>query len=87
MAFHLYILYSATKEGYYIGHTGDNLNERLRKHNSHHKGFTGKFNDWKIAYNEVFETKEQAYAREREIKAWKSKKRITELIAGSEHSA
>ena len=86
MAFHLYILYSETKQQYYIGHTGDELQERLRKHNSNHKGFTGKVNDWKIVYTESFETKELAYKREREIKSWKSKTRIEKLIS-SEHSA
>ncbi len=42
MPYHLYILFSALRNSYYIGHTGDELNERLRKHNSNHKGFTGK---------------------------------------------
>jgi putative endonuclease len=86
MPFHLYILYSSTRDKYYIGHTGDYLEERLRKHNSNHKGFTGKINDWKIVYTEVFETKEAAYKRERQIKSWKSKSKIERLI-GSQHSA
>jgi putative endonuclease len=85
MTFHLYILYSKTLDRYYIGYTGDTLEERLRKHNSNHKGFTGKANDWKIVYTESYSSKELAYAREREIKSWKSKQRIIELI-GSEHS-
>ena len=86
MSFHLYILYSPSKDKYYIGHTGDDLNERLRRHNSDHKGFTGRVGDWRIVYTEEFRTKEDAYKREREIKAWKSKKRI-ELLIGSGHSA
>ena len=86
MDFHLYILYSASRDQYYIGHTGDSLEERLRKHNSNHKGFTGNVNDWKIVYTEVYSSKEEAYKREREIKSWKSKTRIQKLI-GSGHSA
>jgi putative endonuclease len=86
MPFHLYILFSSNRDKYYIGHTGDYLEERLRKHNSNHKGFTGKINDWKIVYTEVFETKEAAYKRERQIKSWKSRSKIKKLI-GSEHSA
>ncbi|MBN1637413.1 MAG: GIY-YIG nuclease family protein, partial [Ignavibacteriales bacterium] len=59
---------------------------RLKKHNSNHKGFTGKTNDWKIVYSEIFQTKEKAYAREREVKKWKSRKKIETLIRkGSEH--
>ncbi|MBL7910664.1 MAG: GIY-YIG nuclease family protein [Bacteroidia bacterium] len=38
---HLYILFSPSKNKYYVGHTGDDLVERIRKHNSNHKGFTG----------------------------------------------
>ncbi|MFN8143949.1 MAG: GIY-YIG nuclease family protein [Bacteroidia bacterium] len=41
------------------------MEERLRKHNSNHKGYTGKFNDWEIAHIEEFENKMLAYARER----------------------
>ena len=85
MIFYLYILYSATKNRYYIGHTGDDLPERLRRHNSHHKGFTGQIGDWTIVYTEVYKTKELAYKREREIKAWKSRTRIEKLVNGSGH--
>ncbi|WP_333908728.1 GIY-YIG nuclease family protein [Marinigracilibium pacificum] len=41
MKYHSYILYSRILDKYYVGHTGDLLTERLRKHNSNHKGFTG----------------------------------------------
>ena len=87
MPFHLYILFSANRNKYYIGHTGDLLSERLRRHNSNHKGFTGPVDDWIIVYTEEFETKQLAYKREREIKDWKSRKRIEQLITGSEHPA
>ena len=86
MSFHTYILFSKIRDTYYIGHTGDNPLERLRKHNSNHKGYTGKIGDWEIVYKEFFSTKAKAYAREREIKSWKSRKRIEQFI-GSEHSA
>jgi putative endonuclease len=57
------------------------IDERLRRHNSNHKGFTGGLGDWKVCYTEEFVTKELAYKREREVKAWKSRKRIIQLIA------
>ncbi len=44
------LLYSATRDRYYVGYTGDELDERLRKHNSDHKGFRGKVADWKVGY-------------------------------------
>jgi len=76
-----YILYSKTFDKYYIGYTCDDLLIRLAKHNSNHKGFTGKMNDWKIVHSEKFESKPEAYTREREIKKWKSRIKIEKLIA------
>ncbi|WP_298732809.1 GIY-YIG nuclease family protein [uncultured Chitinophaga sp.] len=83
--FYLYILYSVTRDSYYIGYTGDDLQERLRKHNADHKGFTGRTGDWTIVYTEMFTSKKDAYQRERKIKAWKSRKMIENLVGS--HSA
>jgi putative endonuclease len=74
-----YIIYSPSLNKFYIGHTS-NINERLIKHNSNHKGFTGGVNDWAIVYQEIYSKKEDAYQREREIKKWKSRKMIEKLI-------
>ncbi|MDP4263081.1 MAG: GIY-YIG nuclease family protein [Bacteroidota bacterium] len=79
-----YILYSSILDRYYIGFTGDELNERIRRHNSNHKGFTGGIGDWKVVYTELYKTKPEAYQREREVKNWKSRKMIERLI-GSGH--
>ena len=73
MKFYTYILYSSTADKFYIGFTGDVLSERLRKHNTNHAGFTGKFNDWQIMHHEIFDTKKAAMMKEKEIKCWKSK--------------
>ena len=83
--FTVYILFSSIKNKYYIGFTGDDINERVRKHNSKHKGFTGNNSDWKIVYHEKFDIKTNAILREKEIKKWKSRKMI-ETLVGSEHS-
>jgi putative endonuclease len=88
--FHAYILYSATLDKFYIGHTGDELHARLRKHLSDHDGYTAKAKDWVFAWSCEFESKNLAYAMERTIKGWKSRKKIQQLIdrhssAGSEH--
>jgi putative endonuclease len=75
-----YILYSKVKNRYYIGFTGNEIVERLRKHNSNHKGFTGKTGDWRIVYSEKFNEKKVAMRREKEVKGWKSKILIEKLI-------
>ena len=80
MKFIVYILFSKTLNKYYVGATGDLLEERIRKHNSNHKGFTGGTGDWEIRYSEIFETKTESLKREKEIKNWKSRKLIEKLI-------
>ncbi len=55
MLFKVYILFSDQKDRYYLGYTGGDLAERVRNHNSNHKGFTGKNGDWVLLYHEVFE--------------------------------
>ena len=86
MTFYTYIIFSPIKNKYYIGHTGDNLDERIRKHNSDHKGFTGGIGDWELKYSEKYDTKSDALRREKEIKRWKSRKLVEKLIlAGSVH--
>ncbi|MBN8695584.1 MAG: GIY-YIG nuclease family protein [Bacteroidetes bacterium] len=83
--YHFYILFSESINKFYVGHTGDKLEERLRKHNSNHSGYTGKANDWKIVYSEKFDSKTNAFERERSVKNWKSRKMIEKLVSGSEH--
>ena len=77
--FTVYILYSLTLDSYYIGFTGD-LIARLRRHNSYSKGYTGRAKDWKVVYQEVYENKPAAINRERELKGWKSRIMIEQLI-------
>ena len=85
MEFYCYILYSNSINKYYVGYTADDLQIRLNKHNSNHKGFTGKIRDWRLVYHEVFVNKTDALKREKYIKKQKSRSFIEKLIAGSEH--
>ncbi|PIF34743.1 putative endonuclease [Flavobacterium sp. 9] len=79
MDFIVYILFSESKNRFYIGFTS-NLEERLIRHNQKSKGFTENVNDWKVIYTENYETKELAHKRELQIKSWKSRIKIQELI-------
>jgi len=74
-----YILYSDSTQSFYIGYTAT-LEVRVNKHNSKHKGFTSKAKDWRIVYNEQFETKKEAISREKQIKSWKNPKFIEALV-------
>ncbi|TYB76469.1 GIY-YIG nuclease family protein [Bizionia myxarmorum] len=86
MSSYLYILYSKIIDRYYIGHTSGAIEERLRKHNTNHKGYTGHSNDSIIVYSETFTNKLEAYARERTIKKQKSTIYIENLISTTKKS-
>ncbi len=77
-----YILYSQVLDMYYVGHTEDDMAERLRKHLTNHKGFTGRTKDWTVVFTRQFETRDEAADFEKRIKSWKSRSAIEALIAG-----
>jgi putative endonuclease len=51
--FYLYIIYSATKNKYYVGQT-DNIQTRVEHHNSGISPYTSITNDWMLVYSELF---------------------------------
>ncbi len=77
----VYILQSETTGRFYVGHTND-LERREVEHNSGQTKSTKNRGPWKVVHREPFDAKEAAYARERQIKSWKSHRSIQELIAG-----
>jgi putative endonuclease len=83
MLYYVYILYSPSLDTFYIG-SSSNPEERLKKHLANHKGFTSKAKDWEICYIESFATKVLALKREMQIKSWKSKIRIRQLVSANQ---
>ncbi|MCX2583118.1 GIY-YIG nuclease family protein [Pedobacter sp. MR22-3] len=77
--FYAYILYSQTRNKYYVGSTS-NLKARIIKHNTNHPGFTGHTGDWQIVWVQSFTEKSDAAKREKQIKSWKSRRMIINLI-------
>ncbi|MBN2036656.1 MAG: GIY-YIG nuclease family protein [Chitinispirillaceae bacterium] len=84
--FSVYILYSPTADRYYIGHTAD-LKLRMASHNHSCIGlnkYTRNNGPWNLVYQESnFTTRSEAMRREREIKQWKSRKKIETLVAST----
>jgi putative endonuclease len=76
----LYILYSPSIDKYYVGATND-LEDRLKRHNSDKDKFTSKGQPWQLVYVEEYHTKAEAMRREREIKKKKSRNYIEALVA------
>ena len=77
--YYVYILQN--RDGrFYVGQTS-NLEERVKRHNSGRSEYTSHAGPWELVYREEFDTRSSACKREREIKNWKSARRIRELIA------
>jgi putative endonuclease len=81
----VYILYSKNRDQYYIGSTED-VQGRIRRHNTNHKGFTGNSNDWQLVWEKEFNIKTEAIKFERLLKSWKSRKMIEKIIEQADQS-
>jgi predicted GIY-YIG superfamily endonuclease len=78
--FYVYIL--VCDEGrYYVGST-DNVEERLAEHNSkQYRGWTNRYNNWRVIHIEQFLNRTEAIKREREIKRMKGGVQFKALLA------
>ena len=76
--FYIYILENE-KGKHYIGYTND-LEDRLKRHNTNQVKWTSNKGPWKIIYSEYFESKPDAYKRERQIKRYKGGNAFKELL-------
>jgi putative endonuclease len=68
----VYILKSESTGRFYTGYTSD-LSKRLAKHKAGATKTTRGMGPWKLVYQEAFETKKDATARERELKRLKGR--------------
>ena len=75
----VYILYSEKNKKYYIGHTND-IDDRMRRHNRGLVKSTKSGCPWKIIYTEDFDSKNDAYRREFQIKSYKKGEAFKNLI-------
>ena len=77
--FSVYILQSESTGKYYVGST-DCLEKRLAQHQNGLSPYTSRRGPWRLVFSEGFGTRAEAYNRERQIKSWKSRKAIEDLI-------
>ena len=78
--FSVYVLYSETFGKIYVGFTSD-TEQRLKSHNElATKGWTIKFRPWKIIHTEVFDNKQDAMRREKELKSAKGREWIWQKV-------
>ena len=79
MPFHVYILFSTKIQKTYVGLTS-NLEARIKSHNVSAKGWTIRGRPWGLVYSEVFCSKAQAMAREKELKSGKGRVFIKDVV-------
>lgn len=77
--FFTYILISKLDNSYYVGST-NNLENRLKKHNSGFVKSTKGRVSWELVYSEKYDNLSSARIRENQIKNWKSRLAIERLI-------
>ena len=80
--FYLYILYSSSRDKYYVGYSSD-IEARIIEHNAGATNYTRSGKPWILVYQEEFDQKSDAIRREREIKLKKSRKYIEYMINSS----
>jgi putative endonuclease len=78
---YLYIIYSESKDKYYVGETND-PEFRLKLHNQHafDKSFTKIAEDWQLKLNYDCQNRSDAIYLEKFIKRMKSRKFIQKII-------
>ncbi|MBN3519273.1 GIY-YIG nuclease family protein [Algoriphagus lutimaris] len=78
--FFVYILYSGSKDRYYIGQT-ENLEERLFQHNSDYfkNSHTHGIKDWKVVHKIACSSRKQAVNIELHIKRARKRKYLEDL--------
>ena len=80
MTVFLYIIYSNSKDRYYVGHS-DNLLRRIPEHNSKQCKATKTGIPWTLVYSKPCNSRADAMKEELKIKRMKSRKFIEKLIA------
>ena len=75
MAFYVYML-RCSDDSIYVGHT-DDLEKRLSEHKRRtYCGYTAKRLPVHLIFSDVFNTRDQAFTAERQIKGWRRTKKL-----------
>ena len=82
--FYVYASENKIREKIYIGYTVD-LDSRIKRHNgilkNKKKSFTSKNSGlWELVYSEIFKTRQEAMKREKELKSFRGREFIRNII-------
>ncbi len=79
MKFYIYVLKSEIHGIRYIG-SGENVEERLRRHNKGDYKFTKGHRPWKIIYQEEYNSRGEAVKREKFLKTGQGRKFLDSIL-------
>ena len=77
--FYFYILKSQQNNAYYFGSCND-ADIRLKQHNQGLVKSTKRYMPWQVVYMEQFEDLKTAKLRELQVKSWKKRRAVENLI-------
>lgn len=79
MIFTTYILKSKMNGSYYVG-SAEDVDVRIKKHNSGQVNSTKRYKPWELVHKETFATRKEARRRELQIKSYKSGEAFKKLL-------
>ena len=71
--YYIYVIVSLTFNNRYVGNT-HNIEKRIREHNDGKCRYTKGRNPWKLVYQEEFQLRSEAMAREKFLKSGQGRK-------------
>ena len=83
--FYVYVIWNKKHDKIYIGQTKD-LRQRLYLHNTKtfKRSYTSRFSGmWELVYKEEFQTRKEAIKREKQLKSFRGRQYIKNVIIAS----
>lgn len=77
--FYIYILKSQKNASFYIGFCKD-IKKRVKQHNAGLVRSTKRYIPWNLMYSEIYKTLREARKRELQIKSWKNREAVENII-------
>ena len=77
--FTTYIIYSETRDIFYIGQT-NNIEDRILRHNQNRNKYTKGKGPWKLVFQKTFTTRPEAVQLETKLKSFKNKNYLKQWI-------
>ena len=78
--FYVYVIYSLSYNSYYTG-SAENVENRLKEHNSGKCRYTRGRMPWRVVYKEEYLTRSEAMKREKFLKSGQGRKLLKDILS------